>query len=212
MTRSKKTKFDFGESSENLKKAIDILKPGANLILEKDAEEIEWAETEILIEEIRRVQIVVSAYRLPYFRNAGLSFSAPIRSLDTEELLFLRRLCSEFIPGFRVLSPRRGNPRSALSQDNINLIQFIDGIVSTENINKSRAFLRATKKGNPGCGRSLKEIENAYHRGKKTLEKLKVAAHEATAAASEAKVRQAKQKTDKLGKPIGLLGKPPSKK
>ena len=67
-----KSKFYYGAPSENLKKALAILKPGIATLLGNKSKELEWAETQILIEEIRRVHIIATYYGLPYFRETGL--------------------------------------------------------------------------------------------------------------------------------------------
>lgn len=205
-----KSKFDFGPPSENLKKALAILKPGIATLLGHKSQELEWIETQILIEEIRRVRIIANYYGLPYFRETGLSMTAPVPSLGVSELLFIRKLASDFIVGFNVLSPKRGNPRSALSSENLNLIKFIDDIIQNEKLPKSRAFTRASHKGNPGYPQNKAEIENSYYRGKRLLAKLEGDVAQAIKAMEKERNEQLEKNLDALGKPYGLLGPSPT--
>lgn len=179
-------------------------------MLDHKSQDLEWIETQILIEEIRRVRIIANYYGLPYFREAGLGLAAPVSSLDTKELLFIRQLASDFIDGFKVLSLKRGNPRSALSPKNLRLIEFIDEIMQNEKIPKSQAFRRASRKGNPGYPQKKAEIENSYYRGKKLLNKLKEDVAQAMTTMEKERNEQVEKNVDKLGRPYGLLGPSPT--
>jgi hypothetical protein len=164
------TKFDFGKSPEKLVYATAIIKRHPYFKAASEAEAdieqslFEWAKREVATEELRRLLVLADHYGIPRPKGLGL-----LPWGETESPAHLARsIAADFIDNFSPLSKGRGNPRSALAS-NFELLLFIRNEIKDGTVTLSQAIGKARKKGSPGHGKTLKQIENAYHRAAKRL-------------------------------------------
>lgn len=200
MTKNTKITFDFGEPSDNLKKALQLLKSAKSPTLSNQAL-LQWAEDEILTEEIRRVYIIAQHYNIPLFYSQNLGLNV-ISSLNFYSITLVKKLASDFVPGFHPANKKPGNPTSVLEKHS-KLIEAIDIEITEKKIKLAQAIRNLCKKGKAGADLGEKPVEDIYHRGKKQLLAIETVVKDA---------EKQKLMTDKKNKargsnklPLGLL-------
>jgi hypothetical protein len=161
-----KPTFDFGEPSDNLKKALQLLKSVKSTTV-SDQALFQWAEDEILTEEIRRVYIIAQHYNIPLFYSQNLGLNV-ISSLNFYSITLVKKLASDFVPGFHPANKKPGNPTNVLEKHS-KLIEAIDKEITEKNIKLAQAIRNVCKKGKAGADLGDKAVEDIYHRGKKQL-------------------------------------------
>ena len=193
-----KPAFDFGETSKELKQAVNLLK-GTSRPVEPDL--LECAEDVVVAEEIRRVHIIARHYQVPLFRSENLGLNT-VLTISNEAHRLIRSLANDFVDDFPVLKSTKGNPRNVLSENWL-LFDFIEKEITEKHLKLSQAILNSQKFGRPGRGKTSAAIKSAYLRTKKALEINRDALIEAAS-----KMAANKKERDNKGptKPRGLLG------
>jgi hypothetical protein len=200
MVKNIKPKFDFGEPSANLEKALQLLKSAKSPTVPNQGL-LQWAENEILKEEIRRVYIIAAHYNIPLFysQNLGLTVAS---SLNFHSLNLVRKLASDFVLGFNPANKKPGNPTSVLEKHS-KLIEAIDKEIEEKNIRLAQAIRNICKKGRVGADLGDKAVEDIYHRGKKQLVAIETVLKDAT---KQKLIADKEYKALKRNKPpLGLL-------
>jgi hypothetical protein len=202
MTKKNAPKFDFGPAPASIKKALAILEEGSSA--NDSPQLLQWAEDELIREEVRRVQIIMRHYQIEYFSTAGLGFSIPVPTLNFEAFALFRRLASDFIPGFNPRT-RKGNPNYAAG-DHRALVAFIDAEMASKGVKLSQAKSNARrKKDAPWSEQTREQIESNYHRGKEAIRRETEVIREALAQAEADEKERAERRIDAIGRPKGLL-------
>lgn len=200
MTKNTKITFDFGEPSDNLKKALQLLKSAKSPTL-SDQALLQWAEDEILKEEIRRVYLIARYYNIPLFysENLGLNVTS---SLNFHSLNFVRKLASDFISGFNPANKKRGNPTCVLEKHS-KIIEAIDKEIEEKNIKLALAIRNVCKRGKVGENLGLTTVEDIYHRAKRQLMAIETVVNEAQKQKLMADKKNKARDSNKM--PLGLL-------
>jgi hypothetical protein len=198
MATKTKPAFDFGEPSEELKQAVNLLKSASVSI---EPEVLEWAKDVVVSEEIRRVHAIARYYQVPLFRSENLGLNT-VLTISYEAHRLIRALANDFVDDFPVLKSTKGNPRNVLSENWV-IFEFIEKELTEKKINLSKAIQNSQKIGCPGRGDSTTAIKSAYLRTKRAFEKHRWALIEA---ASKISADKKKLSNAKPTKPRGLLG------
>lgn len=203
MAKKNAPKFDFGEPSDTLKKALKLLKQGRKGSSKASPQLLAWAESELLKEELRRIRIIAERYQIAPFYQPGIGLSVT-PTLNAQSIMLLRKLATDFIPGFSPLTGK-GNPRDAVSEHG-ELVSFIEAEMQRKGFRLSQAISSAIKKGAPWHGETRKKIERDYHRGKERIEENMKAFEALAAQMLEDEKKAAEQGLNAMGQPRGLLG------
>jgi hypothetical protein len=185
--KSQKPRFDFGEPSENAKRAIAFLRSKAVERMDDDFKK--WAEFEIVLEELRR------AFKISDY------YGVDPRRLGMAEVNLIRLIARDFIDGFNPVSDGPGNPRSTIDEHS-EIVRALFHETDDKGQKISQAIENVSKRG-PGRGKSKNSLEGIYHRATKDFEREWQAFIE-VCGAIRAQSKQQKEREEKYGK-SGLL-------
>lgn len=150
MEKKKSSSFDFGETSESAKRALNLLKPRRRPGTENDAALAEWAFNALLMEQYRRLGIIADNYNIDLLSRDG-------------GILLAMNLARDFVKGFDPLSSRRGTKKSAIGLHSALVLEIMQSM-KEKNRTLSAAIEASRKPGRKGFGKSHEKIEAIYHR------------------------------------------------
>jgi hypothetical protein len=154
-----KKRFNFGDTTDSAKKALELLKPRRNPLNPRDvelskrerAELSEWASKAIFDEQWRRLRVVADQYGTDLESHS-----------DSWRLALL--LAIDFVPGFSSFAGiRKGRARTA-ARDHLDLATEVKSLIKEKNRSAFNACEILSKRKGKWKGRKPASLEATYYR------------------------------------------------
>jgi hypothetical protein len=154
-----KKRFNFGDTTDSAKKALELLKPRRDPLNPRDvklskrdrAELSEWASKAIFDEQWRRLQVIADQYGTDLASHS-----------DSWRLAFL--LAIDFVPGFSPFAGmHKGRARTA-ARDHLDLATEVKSLIKEKNCSVMNACEILSKKKGKWKGEKPASLEATYYR------------------------------------------------
>jgi hypothetical protein len=154
-----KKRFNFGDTTDSAKRALELLKPRRNPLTPRDvelskrdrAELSEWAGKAIFDEQWRRLRVIADQYGTDLESHS-----------DSWRLALL--LAIDFVPGFSLFpGMHRGRARTA-ARDHFDLATEVNSLIKEESRSAFNACEILSKRKGKWKGVKPTSLEATYHR------------------------------------------------
>jgi hypothetical protein len=193
-----KKRFNFGDTTDSAKKALELLKPRRNPLNPRDVElskrdraELsefsEWASKAIFDEQWRRLQVIADQYGTDLASQSGSWTLALLLAID-------------FVPGFSPFAGmHKGRARTA-ARDHLDLATEVKSLIKEKNCSASNACEILSKRKGKWKGEKPASLEATYYR---FIDAVKREREEIDAAVETMKGDLARQKAAEAARPRG---------
>lgn len=152
-----KKRFNFGDTTDGAKKALELLKPVRNPLNPRDlelskrdrAELSEWASKAIFDEQWRRLRVIADQY------GTDLASRSDLWRLAL-------RLAIDFVPGFSPFATK-GRSRTA-ARDHLDLTTEVKSLIKEKNCSTFNACEILSKRKGKWKGEKPASLEASYYR------------------------------------------------
>jgi len=154
-----KKRFNFGDTTDSAKKALELLKPRRNPLNPRDvelskrdrAELSEWASKAIFDEQWRRLRVIADQYGTDLASHS-----------DSWRLALL--LAIDFVPGFSLFAGmHKGRARTA-ARDHLDLATEVNSLIKEKNRSAFNACEILSKRKSKWKGVKPASLEATYYR------------------------------------------------